>query len=640
MKNYAKKYLSLFVAVLMAVTMLVPTAVFADDYKGGETYNDTFTFTTSKDVIEVNDTTDITATIKDTTFGNAANLTYTSSDANVATVEGDGTTTAKVTAKASGATIITATLAQKGDSNKTVTATATIYVFSKYDKKFAGIELDKTLALSKNGATVQLKATPKDAKDGESLDPAKTIWSTSDKDVATVDANGLVTPAAKSGVVTITAKYACEGTPSASATIYVQKEGESLINKAQIAEDTLALEKVNDTANVTVTATMKDGTALPAEIVQQLVALKSADTGVADVVTAAGNDYGKVTAKKVGETTLTIVPAGVENGSAYDSCKVTVAKKLVEGIKISANNAAPTISDKVELTATVTAADATDKSVTWAGNSVANVVAKDTEKNQPANESKATVTFNTFGHAIITATANDGSGVVGKIEFDISGFKFLKDAMDVNKGDSFTAPYSYYGVKVSDIAFSSSDTSVATVDANGKIDVVGYGKATITAKNGAAVSTLELTSKKDNGTAVYRLYNRNSGEHFYTTDKTEATGLVKLGWKDEGIGWYGASEKEGLAVYRLYNQNAGEHHYTTDAAEKDMLVKAGWNDEGIEFYVSNTKTDYPVYRNYNPNAFANNHNFTTNVDEYNSLKIAGWKDEGVAFYAVNPGTNG
>ena len=35
-------------------------------------------------------------------------------------------------------------------------------------------------------------------------------------------------------------------------------------------------------------------------------------------------------------------------------------------------------------------------------------------------------------------------------------------------------------------------------------------------------------------------------------------------------------------MYRLYNPNSGEHFYTADASERDHLVDVGWNYEGIE----------------------------------------------------------
>lgn len=135
---------------------------------------------------------------------------------------------------------------------------------------------------------------------------------------------------------------------------------------------------------------------------------------------------------------------------------------------------------------------------------------------------------------------------------------------------------------------------------------------------------------------MYRVYNPNSGEHFYTSNKAEKDHLVNLGWKYEGIGWK-APTVSNYPVYRLYNANGGEHHYTMNKAEKDMLVKAGWKYEGIGWYSANPddKSSVPLLREYNPNAFANNHNYTVNKAEHEWLVSLGWKDEGKAWYAVD-----
>jgi M6 family metalloprotease-like protein len=131
---------------------------------------------------------------------------------------------------------------------------------------------------------------------------------------------------------------------------------------------------------------------------------------------------------------------------------------------------------------------------------------------------------------------------------------------------------------------------------------------------------------------MYRLYNPNTGEHFYTASAYEAGVDVKAGWRYEGIGWY-APKTSSTPVYRLYNPNAGDHHYTTSAAERDMLVKAGWRDEGIGWYSDDAK-GVAVYREYNPNATSGAHNFTTNKAEDDMLASAGWNQEGIAWYGV------
>ena len=174
---------------------------------------------------------------------------------------------------------------------------------------------------------------------------------------------------------------------------------------------------------------------------------------------------------------------------------------------------------------------------------------------------------------------------------------------------------------------------------------------------------------------MYRLYNPNSGEHFYTSNPDERAMLIGVGWNDEGTGWI-APNMTNVPVYRLYNPYAGEHHYTTNPAERDALVAAGWNDEGIGWYSYEgfgwyadaertlplqryTTDDFeraiflsagwrdigggwysgdiataPLYREYNPNEFANNHNYTTDRAEHEFLVSLGWYDEGTGWYGV------
>lgn len=128
---------------------------------------------------------------------------------------------------------------------------------------------------------------------------------------------------------------------------------------------------------------------------------------------------------------------------------------------------------------------------------------------------------------------------------------------------------------------------------------------------------------------MFRLYNPNSGEHFYTSSTVERDSIIAVGWQDEGTGWIAPTE--GDPVYRLYNQYAGEHHYTTSVIERDMLVSVGWNDEGIGWYAGGER---PLYRLYNPNAYANNHHYSTDVGERDILISIGWQDEGIAWYAI------
>lgn len=132
--------------------------------------------------------------------------------------------------------------------------------------------------------------------------------------------------------------------------------------------------------------------------------------------------------------------------------------------------------------------------------------------------------------------------------------------------------------------------------------------------------------------SMYRLYNPNSSEHFYTDNPTERDQIKSAGWSYEGTGW--EAPTDGAPVYRLYNPNAGDHHYTMSNAERDSLVKVGWNYEGISW---KSGGQLPVYRLYNPNAKSGAHHYTTLVAERDQLEKVGWKYEGVGFYAVAGG---
>ncbi len=92
-------------------------------------------------------------------------------------------------------------------------------------------------------------------------------------------------------------------------------------------------------------------------------------------------------------------------------------------------------------------------------------------------------------------------------------------------------------------------------------------------------------------TPVYRLYNpyEKLGDHHYTTDAAEREAMTAAGWEDEGVGWY-SDDSQGTPLYRQYNPNAysmhmtGAHNYTADKDENDKLVKLGWKAEGIAWY--------------------------------------------------------
>ncbi len=136
----------------------------------------------------------------------------------------------------------------------------------------------------------------------------------------------------------------------------------------------------------------------------------------------------------------------------------------------------------------------------------------------------------------------------------------------------------------------------------------------------------------DESASMYRLYNPNSGEHFYTANANERNLLIQVGWRYEGLGWMSPAVSD-AQVYRLYNPNAGDHHYTTSAGERDLLIAAGWRYEGVGWF-SDVNQTVAIHRQYNPNALSGAHNFTSSKGESDLLVAAGWRYEGVSWYAL------
>ena len=141
-----------------------------------------------------------------------------------------------------------------------------------------------------------------------------------------------------------------------------------------------------------------------------------------------------------------------------------------------------------------------------------------------------------------------------------------------------------------------------------------------------AVTTEEAYAAADT-TPMYRLYNKWSTEHLFTSGKAEYDNLVKKGWTGEGVAWLAPTS--GDPVYRLYNKWSGDHHYTTSKKEYDKCVRDGWKGEGTAFYSGGNR---PIYRLFNPYVKSFFHHYTAGAAEQKNCIKAGWKDEKVGWY--------
>ncbi|PLS29966.1 glycosyl hydrolase family 25 [Bifidobacterium margollesii] len=203
---------------------------------------------------------------------------------------------------------------------------------------------------------------------------------------------------------------------------------------------------------------------------------------------------------------------------------------------------------------------------------------------------------------------------------------------------NYSGRYRLLGSKLGTFAFSTSDrmwqyTESGTVPGiSGKVDCNAFGYPLSSSGGSSTPSKPGATSGR---VPVYRVYNRNSGLHHYTTSAAEKNMLVAKGWRDESAkGAAFVTVPKGTAgaraVYREYNRHDGNHNWTLNKAEHDMLVRLGWKDEGVAWYAPASGRN--VYRLYNRNS--GEHVYTTSYGEYVSVVKAGWRGENVAWKSL------
>ena len=477
----------------------------------------------SSSTLRAGESTKLVVTVKPSTTTNPS-VTYTSSNPSVATVDAEG----NVTAVGVGETVITVTCGNVSSTitikveptpaatinldktevnlkaTQNITLTATVAPETTTDKTIVWKSADETIATVANGVVtavsvgkttitatcgsvsatcqVTVSATPAEsvnlnktaitlkATESETLTatilPATTTdktvtWTSSDDKVATVDANGKVTAiavgnatiTATCGSVSATCAVTVEATPAASITL----------NKTAI---TL---KATDTETLTATI-------LPVTTTDKTVTWTSSDDKVATV-----DANGKVTAIAVGNATITATC-----GSVSATCAVTVSATSAASITLNKTAIVLKATQTETLTATVLPATTTVKVIEWS-TSDAKVATID---------ANGKVTAVAVGTATITATCGSVSATCAvtveatpaeSVEINVS-----TSTLRAGESTKLVVTVKPSTTTNPSVTFSSSDNSVATVDAEGNVTAVGVGEAIITVTCGDVSSTITI----------------------------------------------------------------------------------------------------------------------------------------------------
>ena len=212
---------------------------------------------------------------------------------------------------------------------------------------------------------------------------------------------------------------------------------------------------------------------VPSNASEYSVNWTSSNTSVATV-----SSDGVITAKSVGTSTITVKTS---DGKFSDTCTVTVraAEVPVTGVTLDKTTLSMTVGDTQSLTATVSPSNASDKTVSWisSNSSVATV------------SSSGVVTAKSAGSATITVSTKDGGKTatctvtVKSPSVPVTGVSLNYTTLSLNVGETKSLVATIYPSNATNksITYSSSNSSVASVDYYGKVTAVKAGTAVITA---------------------------------------------------------------------------------------------------------------------------------------------------------------
>lgn len=274
-------------------------------------------------------------------------------------------------------------------------------------------------------------------------------------------------------------------------------EEEITTNQSAIKESATTIEPIKEDIRVTgvsvnkASITLKEGeseyitiTVSPSTATNKYVLLSSTNTHVATI-----DAYGKITANGVGTAEIIVI---TKDGSYEAECRVTVTPEKVMPTNISLNigNLHLTKGISKTLTATVSPGNATNKSVVWSSSN-SSVVKVD-------SNGKVTAVGN--GTAKVTVKTVDGlktASCTVTVSTLPSAVRINKTSASLKKGETLTlsATVSPSDASNKSVVWSSSNTSVATVNSSGKVTAVGNGTATITVKTtaGSKTATCKVT---------------------------------------------------------------------------------------------------------------------------------------------------
>lgn len=286
-------------------------------------------------------------------------------------------------------------------------------------------------------------------------------WNSSNTDVATIDEFTGELTAIAPGATVITA-------------VNDGISGSLVVNVNPILPDGISLDITAVTLKVGENKTLK-ATVTPENATNPIITWESSDPTVAIV------SEGIVTAVGVGEANIRAMA-----GDFTANCEVTVEPTLAENVALNIETSILKIGQSLQLIATVTPDNTTNKSIDWSS----------------SNPEVVTVTTDgivialTQGSATITAQCGEVSATceiaVEAIDSEELLMNYSSISLQIGSTQQLTATIYPENTTDQTITWESSNADIATVQ-NGLVTAISEGTATITAKNGSLSATCEVT---------------------------------------------------------------------------------------------------------------------------------------------------
>ena len=436
--------------------------------------------------LNVNDSSKYVAILSSYTIADNSQLTWTSSNPSVATVDENGV----VKGISEGEAIITVKTANG------LTATSTVTVKDEYIP-ITSVKLNKKELVMKKETSNSLKAT---INPSNTTDDKKITWTSSNNEIATVGSTGVLT-ARKPGTVTITATTSNGISDTCNVTVISEITSVALnLTAISIEEGTSQL--LRATINPSDTTDSKELT------------WKSSNTSVATV-----DQTGLVTGVKKGVATITVQTT---NGRKAE-CKITVnpaAENIpIESVSLNKSNLNLEEGNTETLKATINPSNTTDnQKLVWSSDNPTVATVDQTGK----------ITANSAGEAVITVTTTNNKTascvvVVTKKPVPIESVELSKKQLVIKAGKTEELTATINPQDTTDdktLNWTSSNEEVAIVE-NGTVIAKKAGETiiTVTTVNGKEATCLvtvfelnvdELNTLIDEAKAKDDIYTKDS----------------------------------------------------------------------------------------------------------------------------------